>query len=188
MVELEEDIYGWNYRFNRDLTGFIDGSANPNFLEAARVAIIPDSSPGQGGSILLFQKWQHDMGSFNHLETEKQEQIIGRTKLDSTEFDDDILPDNSHVARTTIEKNNQEQAIFRRNVSHGTPSNHGTLFIGFTNNQAIIHEMLQRMAGILDGPRDALTLYTKPVTGSYYFVPPSESLMRFATKIEFLTK
>lgn len=187
LAELEADIYGWNYRFNRDLTGFIDGSANPNFMEAAKVAIIPDSTPGQGGSVLLFQKWQHDMRSFSQLDIKKQEQIIGRTKVDSTEFAEDLLPKNSHVARTTIEKNNQEQPIFRRNVSHGTPSNHGTLFIGFTNNQKIVHEMLQRMAGVLDGPRDALTFYSIPATGSYYFIPSSDSLMSFATEIEFLT-
>lgn len=55
LAKLEEDIYGWHYRINRDLTGFIDGSANSNFMEAAKIAIIPDSSPGQGGSVLFFK-------------------------------------------------------------------------------------------------------------------------------------
>ncbi len=36
------------------------------------------------------------------------------------------------------------------------------------------------MAGI-DGPRDALTLYTKPLTGAYYFVPSVPALRAFAT-------
>ncbi len=186
LAELEEDISGWNYRFNRDLTGFIDESANPTFLEAAKVAIIPDSTPGQGGSVLLFQKWQHDIRPFSQLDSKKQEQIIGRTKVDSTEFAEDLLPKNSHAARTTIEKYYREQPIFRRNVSHGTPSNNETSFIGFTNSQETVHEMLRRMAGVLDGLRDALTFYSMPATGSHYFIPSSDSLMSFATEIEFL--
>jgi putative iron-dependent peroxidase len=34
------------------------------------------------------------------------------------------------------------------------------------------------MAGLDDGVRDALTRYTRPVTGAYYFVPSTESLRR----------
>jgi porphyrinogen peroxidase len=40
--------------------------------------------------------------------------------------------------------------------------------------------MLDRMAGAEDGIRDALTLYTTAVSGSYYFVPSVEALGRFA--------
>jgi deferrochelatase/peroxidase EfeB len=36
--------------------------------------------------------------------------------------------------------------------------------------------MLESMAGLRTGVRDALTRYTRPITGSYYFVPASESL------------
>jgi putative iron-dependent peroxidase len=32
------------------------------------------------------------------------------------------------------------------------------------------------MAGLVDGKRDALTRYTQPLTGSYYFVPSVEGL------------
>jgi putative iron-dependent peroxidase len=35
------------------------------------------------------------------------------------------------------------------------------------------------MAGI-GGPRDALTRYTTPLTGSYYFVPSAPALVAFA--------
>ena len=35
------------------------------------------------------------------------------------------------------------------------------------------------MAGLTDGGvRDALTIYTRPLTGAYYFVPSTESLRR----------
>lgn len=178
-VKIEEDLYGWTYQFNRDLTGFVDGSANPDLLEAAGITLIPRSDPGEGGSILLFQKWQHDARKFGKLSIEKQESVIGRTKGDSEEFEGDRLPPNSHVARTTIEKDGEELKIFRRNVSHGTPSSHGTIFIGFSQKQDRLHEMLLRMAGIPDGVRDALTNFTAPLTGSYYFIPSTESLLEF---------
>ncbi|MGA2364114.1 MAG: hypothetical protein ABSG12_01270 [Steroidobacteraceae bacterium] len=34
------------------------------------------------------------------------------------------------------------------------------------------------MAGIITGTRDALTRFTRPLSGSYYFVPSVESLRR----------
>jgi putative iron-dependent peroxidase len=36
--------------------------------------------------------------------------------------------------------------------------------------------MLESMAGLAGGGRDALTRYTSPLTGAYYFVPPAERL------------
>jgi putative iron-dependent peroxidase len=36
--------------------------------------------------------------------------------------------------------------------------------------------MLESMAGLAGGVRDALTLYTRPLTGAYYFVPSLERL------------
>jgi putative iron-dependent peroxidase len=34
------------------------------------------------------------------------------------------------------------------------------------------------MAGLVTGQRDALTRFTQPLTGSYYFVPAVENLRR----------
>jgi len=41
--------------------------------------------------------------------------------------------------------------------------------------------MLERMAGIDDGIRDALTVFTRPVTGAYYVVPATERLAAFGS-------
>ena len=38
--------------------------------------------------------------------------------------------------------------------------------------------MLESMTGLADGPRDALTLYARPVTVAYYFVPSTDALRR----------
>jgi putative iron-dependent peroxidase len=40
--------------------------------------------------------------------------------------------------------------------------------------------MLESMAGVTDGTRDALTRYTRPLTGVYYFIPSIESLRQVA--------
>jgi putative iron-dependent peroxidase len=36
--------------------------------------------------------------------------------------------------------------------------------------------MLESMAGMTNGTRDALTRYATPLTGAYYFVPSTQDL------------
>jgi putative iron-dependent peroxidase len=176
---LEREYRGWSYHHNRDLTGFEDGTENPLLEEAPEVALVPDEKPGAGGSVLLFQVWKHTKNTFNELPLATQEAVIGRTKADSIEFDEAHMPADSHVSRTTLVIGGKEFDIFRRNVPYGIVSDNGTLFIGFSAEQFRLEFMLRQMAGI-GGPRDALTLYTQPLTGAYYFVPPVQALRRFA--------
>jgi putative iron-dependent peroxidase len=64
-------------------------------------------------------------------------------------------------------------------MPYGTVTNHGTMFVGFSADQKRLSDMLESMAGLVDGRRDALTLYTRALTGAYYFVPAADSLRRF---------
>jgi putative iron-dependent peroxidase len=52
----------WPYRHDRDLTGFVDGTENPSLARAPDVALVPAGAPGAGGSVLLLQRWAHDVG------------------------------------------------------------------------------------------------------------------------------
>jgi putative iron-dependent peroxidase len=52
------------------------------------------------------------------------------------------------------------------------------MFVGFSADQKRLARMLDSMAGLITGARDALTRITQPLTGSYYFVPSVESLRR----------
>ena len=54
------------------------------------------------------------------------------------------------------------------------------MFVGFSADQRRLTAMLESMAGITDGVRDALTLYTRPLTGGFYFVPSTQGIRRFA--------
>jgi putative iron-dependent peroxidase len=105
---------------------------------------------------------------------------MGRTKADSTEFDEAQMPPDAHVARTVIEIDGEERHIFRRNVAYGGITDHGTVFVGFSFDQWRMAEMLRRMTGITDGIRCALTRYVTPLTGAYYVVPSVEALTRIA--------
>jgi putative iron-dependent peroxidase len=61
-------------------------------------------------------------------------------------------------------------------MPYGTVTNHGTMFVGFCAEQGPLAAMLESMAGFTSGSRDALTRYTHPLTGAYYFVPSSDAL------------
>src|SRR5579859_1556758 len=64
-----------------------------------------------------------------------------------------------------------------RGMPFGSVGNHGRMFVGFSRAQTPLRRMLESMAGALDGTPDALTRYTKPTTGAYYFIPSAESLL-----------
>lgn len=180
VATLANDIDGWSYRHSRDLTGFEDGTENPSLMEAPDIALVPAGTPGEGASILLFQKWKHS-DSWLALTTQEQEDAMGRTKDKSIEFPEDKMPADAHVARAKDVVDGVEYDIFRRNTPYGTIRDYGTVFVGFSAEQSRLDRMLRRMAGMEDGIRDAITRYTTPVTGAYYVVPSINALQRFAT-------
>jgi len=173
-----DETSSWPYRHDRDLTGFIDGTENPNLIDAPEIALIPDGSAGAAGTVLLLQRWVHDVTAWESLTDEAQERVIGRTKPDSEELPDKA-PD-SHVAKTDQDTFGK---IFRRNQPFGTVTAHGTMFVGFSAEQQRLAAMLASMAGVGGEQRDALTRYSRPVTGSYYFVPSIEAMQRCVGQI-----
>jgi putative iron-dependent peroxidase len=173
LASLVEETSSWPYRHDRDLTGFIDGSENPTLLDAPSAALLPEGVPGAAGSVLLLQKWKHKTALWEALPVGQQERIMGRTKPDSIELENKPL--DSHVARTDQDEFGH---IFRRNMPYGKVDDHGTVFVGFSADQKRLSRMLDSMAGLVNGTRDALTRFTQPLTGSYYFVPSVESLRR----------
>lgn len=177
---IEEEIVGWVYAHNRDLTGFEDGTENPGALEVPEIIAVPQGEPGAGSSVVLFQKWEHLVKKWADLSVEKQEAVIGRTRDDSVELPEDVMPDSSHVSRTVVDEDGEELAVLRRNTSYGGLKNHGTVFVGFSFDQWRLEEMLRRMAGAVDGPRDALTYFTDVVSGSWYVCPSVPALLKLA--------
>jgi putative iron-dependent peroxidase len=182
LATVADETSSWPYRHDLDLTGFIDGTENPSLIDAPEVALIPEGFPGASGTILLLQKWVHDALAWESKSVAEQERIIGRTKLESVELED-RAPE-SHVGSTDQERFGK---IFRRNMPYGTVTDHGTMFVGFSADQRRLTAMLESMAGLAGGTRDALTLFTRPITGAYYFVPSTESLQQRITSPGFTT-
>jgi putative iron-dependent peroxidase len=174
-VELADEIVGWPYHHDLDLTGFIDGTENPTLVDATEVALIPPGEPGDGGSILLLQQWEHDAIGWEGLSTEVQEAIIGRRKADSAELDP--VPPASHVGRTDQERFGK---IFRRNIAYGTLLRHGTIFVGFSRDQRILRSMLESMVGVGGDEPDRLTTVARAMTGAYYVIPSADRLAALA--------
>jgi putative iron-dependent peroxidase len=171
LASVAEETSSWPYHHDRDLTGFIDGTENPSLLDAPEIVLIGEGGPGTGGTILLLQKWDHDAAAWESLAVEAQEAVMGRRKTDSVELDD--KPADSHVASTDQDTFGD---IFRRNMPYGTVTDHGTMFVGFCAEQRPLRAMLESMAGLSTGTRDALTRFTTPQTGAYYFVPSADAL------------
>lgn len=176
-MEVRQDQPCFVYHDSRDLTGFIDGTANPTLSEAIGVALIGEDEPGEGGSFALVQQWEHDLDSFHALGEREQELVIGRTKPESIELTDDEKPDDAHIARTEVtDEEGNEIEIFRRSVPWGTATRSGLYFVAFAADPGRFDLLLGRMYGTVDGVRDRLLDFSRPISGSYYFVPALETL------------
>jgi putative iron-dependent peroxidase len=163
------------YLDSRDLTGFIDGTENPQIEDAPEVAIVPEG-PGEGGAHVITMKWVHDLAKFHALSQDEQEAVIGRTKPDSQERDD--KPETAHISRVVIEEDGEELEIFRRSAPFGTVTELGLYFVAFSADPTRFEKMLNRMFGTDDDLHDHLTDFTTPVSGAFYFAPSLEALKR----------
>jgi putative iron-dependent peroxidase len=177
VTTLAGEIHGFVYHDSRDLTGFVDGTENPAVEEAFEVAVVPDGSPGAGGSFVLTQRWVHDLDRFHALDVADQERVIGRTKPDSAELDDDAKPRDAHIARVVITEDGEELEIYRRSVPYGSVTEHGLYFVAFSADPTRYEKMLRRMFGSSgDELHDHLTEFTRPVSSALYFAPSLQDL------------
>ena len=171
------DVPGFVYRDSRDLTGFVDGSANPKAEARMAAALIPDGATGAGGAYVMSQKWVHNLAQFEALSVPDQERVIGRTKADSIELEGDAMPPDSHVSRTDVKLDGTALKIYRRSAPFGGAGEKGLYFIAFSCDPARFDIMLQRMYGTWqDDLHDQLIHYSTPVSGSYWFAPSLEEL------------
>jgi putative iron-dependent peroxidase len=181
-----DETTGFRYFDARDLLGFVDGTANPTGAELPDAALIGDDADPDfaGGSYVVVQKYLHDMDAWAALSTEQQEAIMGRTKIDNIEIDDDAWPRKSHKSLATIEADDGgELAILRDNMPFGRPGagEFGTYFIGYSARLWVIERMLERMfVGVPPGSYDRLLDFSTAVTGSTFFVPTAGMLEELA--------
>ncbi|KAK8034715.1 iron-dependent peroxidase [Apiospora rasikravindrae] len=203
VVEVVDETVGFRYFDARDLLGFVDGTANPvgaalpasvlvaesdvlplkgNSNEDASDADLAAASAAVGGSYVVVQKYVHDMAQWNALSTERQESVIGRTKLANEELDDaTALAQKAHKTLTTIvdEQTGEEHGILRDNMPFGLPGaeQFGTYFIGYSRRLWVVEEMLERMfVGVPPGMHDRILDYSTALTGTTFFAPSASFL------------
>ena len=179
-VNPQDEVHGFRYFDSRDLIGFVDGTENPKGQDAIDATLITNEDPGfAAGSYVIIQKYLHDLAGWNVLPTEKQEKIVGRTKLNDVELDDKIKPTYAHNALTKIVENGKEVKILRDNMpfGHAGQKEFGTYFIGYSRSPRTIEEMLQNMfVGKPPGNYDRLLDFSRAVTGNLFFVPSATFL------------
>ncbi len=165
----------------RDLTGFIDGTENPQFPDDRAETALLGENAGEfaDGSFIFAQRYAHNLEKWKKLKVDAQEHVIGRTKLESIELSEAEQPENSHVSRTVVEDaEGEELAILRHSLPYGDGrGDQGLFFVAYTNDLSIIDSMLLRMFGTSgDGIHDRLLHFVTPMDGAYYFAPSEELL------------
>jgi len=168
---LEGVIDGFSYAGGRDLTGYEDGTENPQGKKAAEAAIVAGQGDGlDGSSFVAVQLWVHDFKAFEAMPRETQDNAIGRRKSDNEELKD--APASSHVKRTAQESFEPEAFIVRRSMPWADGLRGGLNFVAFGKSFDAFEAQLKRMVGAEDGITDALFKFTVPVSGSYFWCPP----------------
>ncbi|KAA9002526.1 Dyp-type peroxidase [Affinibrenneria salicis] len=178
-IHVEEETHGFRWVEERDLSGFVDGTENPQGDEARRdVAIIGADQRDAGGSYVFVQRWEHNLKQWQRFSVEQQEKIIGRTKQDSEELPSDIRPETSHVSRVDLKEEGKGLKILRQSLPYGSASGkHGLYFIAYCHRLHNIEQQLLSMFGERDGKRDDMLRFTRAVSGSYFFAPSLDRLL-----------
>lgn len=174
------DRPGFVYHDSRDLSGFIDGTANPFLDDAQLVALVADG-PDAGGSYAMTMEFLHDLDAFLALPTEEQEHVFGRTKAHSESLGA-AKPADSHIARAEVEgPDGDELEVYRRSVPWATATERGLQFVSFAPDVATFDAQLRQIYG-MDGSGlvDRLMAFTQARTGSFWFCPSPDALDQVA--------
>jgi porphyrinogen peroxidase len=183
VVRVVDETSGFRYFDARDLLGFVDGTANPTGIDLPAAALVGEEDADfAGGSYVVIQKYLHDLKAWAGVPTPVQEAIIGRTKIDNIELDDDDAPRKSHKSLATIaDADGNEYDILRDNMPFGRPGQRefGTYFIGYSRYLWVIEKMLQRMyVGDPPGAYDRLLDFSTPHSGATFFAPARPTLQK----------
>jgi len=182
VADVALDQTGFVYHDSRDLTGFVDGTANPRVEEAPLVAAVPDGHVGAGGCCAMTMRFRHDLEAFDRLEISEQEQVFGRTKLTSDELPADRKPVDAHISRVEVDDDaGEELRVYRRSVPWATGADQGLYFVAFGADVERFDLQLRHQYGLVDdGVTDRLLRFTTPSSGSFWYCPSVEELDRLA--------
>lgn len=168
--ELTGAIDSFQYDENRDLSGYEDGTENPEDQDAVNAAILQNADDGlKGSSFVAVQQWVHDFEILDEMSTEEKDDCIGRHISDNEEYD---APASAHVKRSAQEDFEPEAFMLRRSMPWAMGMDGGLMFVAFGHSFNAFEDIMERMMGEDDGIMDAIFKFTLPITGAYFWCPP----------------
>lgn len=164
----------FQYQHGRDLTGYEDGTENPDPDASVRVALLQEEDGAlAGSSFVAVQRWSHDLRCFHAHSRTERDQMVGRRHSDNEEIAD--APASSHVKRSAQESFEPAAFLVRRSMPWASGHAQGLEFIAYARSLDAFEQILRRMLGLDDGIVDALFRFSTPTTGAYYWCPPVAS-------------
>lgn len=169
--DLESITDAFNHDGGKDLTGYEDGTENPQDDEAVAAGLVPEGAQAPAGSsFVAVQRWHHHLSRFEAMPKQQQDHTFGRERTSNKELDD--APESAHVKRTAQEDFEPEACVLRRSMPWAQGNEGGLVFTAFGHSFDAYEVLLRRMSGAEDGITDALFTFTEPQTGAYFWCPP----------------
>jgi putative iron-dependent peroxidase len=171
---LVEEIDCFRYLDSRDLTGFVDGTENPQGEQRVEVAVVgAEDAYFTGGSYIHLQRYVHNLPHWQKQSLKTQEDTIGRTKVENIEYPSAEKALTAHTKRTSLKDEQGESIeILRHSMPYGDTQECGLLFASYCRTPENFTLMLRSMIeGDGQGHRDHLLKYTRAVTGQAFFAP-----------------
>ena len=155
----------------RDLTGYEDGTENPEGDEAVSAVALQGAGSGlDGSSFMAVQQWVHNLDAFEAMTGIEQDHAYGRRRRDNEELAD--APASAHVKRVEQESFEPAAFVVRRSMPWSEGQSAGLVFVSFGKSFDAFEVQMRRMAGLDDGVTDALFTFSRPVTGAFFWCPP----------------
>eukprot|EP00475_Leptophrys_vorax_P025543 TRINITY_DN35772_c0_g1_i1.p2 TRINITY_DN35772_c0_g1~~TRINITY_DN35772_c0_g1_i1.p2 ORF type:complete len:584 (-),score=155.05 TRINITY_DN35772_c0_g1_i1:2825-4576(-) len=182
--------HGIKFRENyaKDLTGFIDGTRNPDHVMRAIVdncVIFEDDDEGRhiGGSYMYAGRFVHDLKAFERMDLPEKNQVIGREynnvephvgydqRPENPRLDEEETHQAAHVYRAF-------GSMHRHAMPYRLPKEEGLFFVSVARSLTELNVAIERMAGLFaeDGSPDNLFKITRSVSNNYFYVPSAVEL------------
>lgn len=171
-------VDGFKYDIGRDLSGYEDGTENPEGDDAVEAAVAAGDGEGDGAgfagsSFVAVQQWIHDLDHLESMSQNERDDVIGRRQGDNEEFDE--APASAHVKRTAQESFDPEAFVVRRSMPFTGNAGDGLMFVAFGHSFDAFEAQMRRMAGLEDEIVDGLFRFSRPISGSYFWCPPASA-------------
>jgi Dyp-type peroxidase family len=181
----------------KDLSGFMDGTRNPDHLLRAlidEVLIFPEDdthvherSSHVGGSYMYAGRFVHDLKAIREMSQDDRNQIIGRDyDVVAPHRGFDRRPENPRLKcpHARSHSNRSHASMYRQAMPYVSNKEEGLYFVCFARFLSEIDTALNRMAGHYeqeDDSTDYLFKMTQCVSSQYFYVPSVHELKALAT-------